>query len=380
MGSVTLYHYLTLLGITMRLFIVAIIFSFITFASAYSVQAEEGKTVTKLDFNKAYRAYTAAQKDGSPDEKTASALKAYTLGKEYHKNNPKTLGILAQNYAGLERDTKKSIRAFSHALKQYELAYGKDAFELADILIELAKVKVRHRHTFSNNSQFSRAKKLIRTHKGKDSIEMARFHMTVGKLALQYGQRSALNSFQEAKNIYETKADTVQKAEIALTNFWMGKFYLANRQLQKATKELTTSLDTFTETSSNSQLTMINHATLIEVYERRHLRDEATKHCLAIGRATPQKDDQDYLPVFQVHPKYPISAQQARIEGYAIVELTVDEKGFVHKPTIVEMEGSKSFGKEALKAAKEFRYIPKFKDGRPVRVTGVRYKFSFNLT
>lgn len=91
--------------------------------------------------------------------------------------------------------------------------------------------------------------------------------------------------------------------------------------------------------------------------------------------------DGDYLPLVRVQPQYPRRAQERGVEGYAIVELTVAADGTVPTESIVVIEADPKgyFERAAIKAAAKFKYKPKIINGEGQEVTGVRYRFSFNL-
>lgn len=91
--------------------------------------------------------------------------------------------------------------------------------------------------------------------------------------------------------------------------------------------------------------------------------------------------DGDYLPLVRVQPQYPRRAQERGVEGYAIVELTVAADGTVPEESIVVIEAEPKgyFERAAIKAAVKFKYKPKIINGEGQEVTGVRYRFSFNL-
>jgi protein TonB len=114
---------------------------------------------------------------------------------------------------------------------------------------------------------------------------------------------------------------------------------------------------------------------------------------LSIGRANTSagvnldaidlgpSQDGDYLPLVRVQPQYPRRAQERGIEGYVIVELTVSADGTVPPESIIIVEADPKgyFERSARKAAAKFKYKPKVVNGTPQEVTGVKYRFSFDL-
>lgn len=91
--------------------------------------------------------------------------------------------------------------------------------------------------------------------------------------------------------------------------------------------------------------------------------------------------DGDFLPIVRVAAQYPRRAMQQGIEGYAIVELTVGADGTVSPGSITVVDAAPQgvFDKEAQKAAAKFKYKPRVVNGVAQPVSGVRYRFSFNL-
>lgn len=91
--------------------------------------------------------------------------------------------------------------------------------------------------------------------------------------------------------------------------------------------------------------------------------------------------DGEYLPLVRVQPTYPRRAMEQGKEGYVIVELTVGADGSVPADSVkvLEAEPKGLFDRAAIKAAQKFKYKPKVVNGIGQPVTGVTYRFSFNL-
>ncbi|WP_374764753.1 energy transducer TonB [Yunchengibacter salinarum] len=94
-----------------------------------------------------------------------------------------------------------------------------------------------------------------------------------------------------------------------------------------------------------------------------------------------QSQDGDYLPLVRVQPQYPRRARERGIEGYTIVELTVAKDGTVPEDSIriVEADPKGYFERASRRAAAKFKYKPKVVNGQPQEVTGVQYRFTFQL-
>lgn len=97
------------------------------------------------------------------------------------------------------------------------------------------------------------------------------------------------------------------------------------------------------------------------------------------GPAAGGLSDGEALPVVKVRPVYPSRAQQQGIEGYVLVEFTIDELGRVVDVHVVEAKPRGSFERAALKAVERFRYKPRVVNGQAMPVSGVRHLVSFEL-
>ena len=77
-------------------------------------------------------------------------------------------------------------------------------------------------------------------------------------------------------------------------------------------------------------------------------------------------------------PRYP--RMYVGKEGFALLEFTVDEYGNVINPTVIdEYPRGYGFGREAIRAALNFRYEPATLNGEPIATEGVRFRIIFEL-
>lgn len=92
-----------------------------------------------------------------------------------------------------------------------------------------------------------------------------------------------------------------------------------------------------------------------------------------------QVTDGEYLPIVKIAPQYPRRALSRGIEGYAIVEYTVTRLGTVKDPVVIESSPGTIFNNAAIKSALRYKYKPRVVDGKPIAVSGVRTKITFEL-
>ncbi len=331
-------------------------------------------------FRDAYKAYQAAVAAGNPWQALDHAKVAYEYGELVFGPDHKNTAALLLNYGRLIKDKEEARKILQKAVDRHEALHGEDAAELIDPLMDLAANSADLGTLGKARKIYRRVLKLAETHFPDSNLMLGIIRVEMGKIALHEAQsKEALRLLNKARDALE-KADAGRAAPyLAETEFYIGQYQMARQRHKKATKHLLASLSIYEELAPNSSNTMTNHAFLIEAYEKMGLRDEATKHCRAIGAKAPLKPDQDFDPVYQVRPIYPVSAQRSGKEGYAIVEITVDKDGFVQSPTVIELNGHDAFAQASLDAVAKFRYAPRYENGEAVDTEGVKYKFSYNL-
>jgi len=354
------------------------LFALVILSAGLPVSADNPSS--KIIFDEAYAAYKLATENGDKDAALIAAKKTYTAALTYlgprHDNSAifDTTATFVLNYGRLLEGKEAQI-ILAEAIDLLEKSHGKTAIELVEPLMDLANVSDKK----ATRKLYFRALEILTESDKADSLLAAVLNSALGNVTFSVSHRKTLAYLEKAENILSNIDGVEAELLKAQVHFNRGKYRLHTKQYAAATEELLSSLETFEKHWPNEQLTMTNHAFLIRAYEKRGLRDKATMHCQAIGAARPITVNQDYLPVYHTSPNYPVNARQGFREGSVLIELTVDKNGFATNPTVIESKGVRSFEKAALKAAKTFRYIPKFVDGEAVIAEGVRYNFTFTL-
>ncbi len=101
-----------------------------------------------------------------------------------------------------------------------------------------------------------------------------------------------------------------------------------------------------------------------------------------IGISQISASDGDYIPLVNITPNYPTRALSRGIEGWCLVEFTVDERGNVVEDSIVviDAEPSDIFNRASIRAAARFKFQPRIENGLGVPVYNVPYIFRFEMT
>lgn len=85
----------------------------------------------------------------------------------------------------------------------------------------------------------------------------------------------------------------------------------------------------------------------------------------------------DAYPLERPAPPYPRELANAELDGVAVLQFSVDERGRVVDPEVLFSIPYAEFGEAAIDAVDRWRYEPKRVDGEPVRRDGVVVHFNF---
>ena len=334
---------------------------------AVSANAELVKSPENVGaFKQAQNCYKAALESDQRVEIAECAEKALQSGQLIFKSDSKNIAALTYNYglSLVDLDKEKSLKILKTAVGLYEEIYGKDSPELVDVLFDAR--------------QFQRALRVVESTEGKTSVMYAQIALDASILLVsdRATTKSELNqSSRFAREAYDifNKEFGSKALGTTLASFQLGK----NKMVLGKHKS---SIPFFEIALNNPSVGQYAHGFLIVVYEKLGQSDMATFYAQELGKLLPDREDQDYIPVFVKNPKYPSYAQRAGKEGYVIVEVTISKKGLAIDPVIVEVNPpTYGFSQAAIKASEGLRFVPQFTDGEAVEVPGILYKYTFKM-
>lgn len=344
------------------------------------------------EFGDAYSAYKAAVTAKDEAKIELYALKAYEFGTVKFGPDSLDTAILALNagnalIANVPKNTfeeenaaktnKLKLQAFELyqvALVTYRKTYGDKAKELIDPLLGL-----------SDASTDKEARSYL-----DEALEIADYAnnaMLLADTKMAYFERLVNTPYYRLKvrdyafEAQQTYANLLPEDAMkrVLTSFTVGNVRLAEKDYDEAEELFLAVIKQFEMLDYSHPYELAAHARLVQLYELDGESDKSTKHCIAIGNMTPWNDNIEPTPLFRKEPKYPLAYAKAGKSGSTTMSFTIDKMGFVKDPMVTDTQGGSKFKKESLKALKQWRYAPKFIDGKAVEVQGMSVKLDYWL-
>ncbi|TKB48314.1 energy transducer TonB [Ferrimonas sediminicola] len=323
------------------------------------------------DAAKAYQSYLDAVEAGGGQQITQAARLAFDLGsKEYGKDSINT-AKLALNLANHTRDDTEALALLQPALEVFQRSYGNNAIELLDIYLALQQ----HSRRADYHEEYVR---ISASHYGESSYTHGLMLMDLANAMTHSNPRKGHRYARMALPLVaqEKGGKTVQRAEAEFLN---GLYAQGFDRTDEAIEHFETVVALFRELDYSHPYALAAHSRLVPLLEKKDRSDEATAHCLAIGQMVPWQDDIEATPLYRTPPRWPSAALKRRQEGAVVMKLTVDKQGFVSDTELLDNQGPKGFVKETKKMVSQWRYAPKFEDGKPVEaITTVRIDYKLN--
>lgn len=210
-----------------------------------------------------------------------------------------------------------------------------------------------------------------------DTVFAGELYMNLGHIAV-YQRRitTAIKQLKKAAAIFEQLDG--QAANLGTVRFWEGKLaYLTGRE-SKAIDAFRLAADHFSQAANTEmQLSCVGH--IFRAYTRLGDEQNASAQTLLLSQLADKIGADIYQPIFTRRPTYPDHQRRTGQTGSVVIEMTIDENGYVKNPNVVELNGHSAFGRAALDAIAQFRYIPRYVSGVPVETSNVRFRFQFSL-
>ncbi|WMS85914.1 TonB family protein [Pleionea litopenaei] len=256
-------------------------------------------------------------------------------------------------------------------LRVYELDRGSDYF--VDTGVELVRYYVRSKKM---NKASGIAQELLNTKEDKSSK---------ADLMLLLGNEFYFGDLDRARKYFVHAAEHYKETnnpKIAMTNFMLGKYYLAKENHETASKLLSESVEQFSLIPEYQKQSQIAESFLLNAYIQQGENELANRLCQKIGREREWDDGKDIEALYIVNPQYPNKAVRNKEKAELRYSFLVDTNGFAKNFKLIEFQGDKeyksSFDEAAVAAIKNWRFAPKFEDGKSVEAEAY-YTIVFKL-
>lgn len=356
---------------------------FLLFLTCVTVPAFAQNEADVEAFNQAWASYKTALDSSEVDSIIESSGEVLDVAARLFDSSDERMPLFMLNHAnalirGNRFDEARIV--LQRALELSADIHGKDAVQLVAILSSLA----RAHNEFEDRAKqryYQRAKKIQQRESGKDSEVYLDLMLSAGTDIYSSGDISASKFYLQRAYDGFLKLGGPGDFRTGVAAYVLAKIDFGRQRYKQSTTHLLDALVAFQgEDDASVRYQLHTRALLVRAYESQGKSDLATEHCVAIGRVSKLRADQEYQPLFRMAPRYPQAMLAKGSEGFVDLAFTVDESGIVRNVEVAELgPGDRGFKKAAIEAVKRFRYAPRFEDGVAVSVDNVKTRISFEL-
>ncbi|TRX54970.1 energy transducer TonB [Thalassomonas sp. M1454] len=351
---------------------------FLTPLHAYSQAADSPKSKTEYKklFKQAYGAYKQSLDQGDAGITYQYAKESYQFGcKAYGEHNINCANLGLNYLSHMKSNDTDSPKVGEIVMPVLKKKYGAKSIDVIDFMILSAS-----KYPSNNKEQaidiISTALEYLNDAEVEPVLK-ANIELSAGKALLKFNSNKAVI----LKNSYNDLSAKLHPDDGRLLEhrFWAAKYWMTTPKKSLAIElfekniQLYESIENYTHPYE-----LVSRAHLVALYEHKKQSDEATRHCIAIGEIRPWDDNQEQIPLFRIAPTYPINAARNHKEGWVQLSFNIDENGMVREPKVLK-SSSKIFRKSSLNALKQWRYAPKFENGKAVEATGLTVQLDYKM-
>lgn len=189
----------------------------------------------------------------------------------------------------------------------------------------------------------------------------------------------ALPYFKSAKERYIDELG-FGHVKVGRTIQWIAKIYQLNKKYELAENNFRQVIDIYENMRpQDDNLTSDAYQSLAYLLLETNKLDEAAK----LGTIALESSGESYkttaLPVVRVAPGYPARAAESGINGWVLVEFSINDEGYTEDVTVIE-SSHKMFEISSVRAARGYRYIPRMQNDKRVTTKGIQVRIEFQLT
>ncbi|MBR9793175.1 MAG: energy transducer TonB [Gammaproteobacteria bacterium] len=346
------------------------------------------------EMTSAYQQYQQAVSTGNTTQAFKYALQALNAGKQEYAAESDNLFALQYNYAVAAGQVGKYDIAVDQFETLADLAaqqFGTLAVKTLATRLDWYKALLQKEQTRKVKLKVSGAALLMRDI--VDELEQAATAYPADAANMYYMVASTLLQYGSAQFSQQRVADTVnQGLKLAITSWGeqdmrtLEQRYLLGRlsyaaadfnQVVAILEPLTATLDQ--HLNYTHPLTLQARALMLEAYEHLSQPEKARQHSQHIAQMKPWQAHLEPVLLLRKMPRYPQVATDLTGDTSVKVTFDISAAGNVENVRISDdSAGSKVFRHSAMEAVQQWRYMPRFVDGKAVETEGMTVSVDFD--
>ncbi len=377
--GIKMKHLFAIISVTVAKFLCLLAFSL----------PSQAALANKNAFFEQYRTYQTLVESTQDEEMLAnSAVNLAKQAKEVFGPthiNTINLTISAANHFRNAKINDKALKLYDEALGMYKNSDENRELDFAGLLIEVLSTQprtlsIRDQARLSNDLYDILQDYFVEDEPTEENIanSLMMFNNLVEKGTMTRKMRSLLGLSKTLVKLANAEISPKSTA-LVRANFNVARVAEAHSKKSEAISYYSKVIHIIEqELDYDHPYALVSHARLVSLFESKRNSEEATKHCVAIGKMKPWEDNIEPTPLFRVDPKYPVKYARQGIEGFAVISFDITPYGFVENIKVVEAE-KKLFAQESIKVLKKWRYAPKFVNGTATTAKDIKVKMEFTL-
>ena len=328
-------------------------------------------------FKEAYDAYKEGISSGRRMGMYTLARNSFELGCQFFGEESFDCAVLAVNFANIADNRDKTpIKLIEGALPAYKEKYGENSLQVGQ-LYTLGAQKAPWTAGKTAKDYQRKANDVIDSLEESQPIYAELLRVKLAESYLYRGDRKSRRMISAVEKLEELLPSN--DFGLIEPNFTLGRYYLSTGKPEKSTAPFLRVLEIVEASGKPHKFAAAARAFLVQAYAKSGQDEKATAMSVEIGRTTPWANSAAPVPLYRVEPVYPISLAKQGKEGHAQFSFDIDEQGFMTNIKNIGHDGDRRFINAAHNALKQWRYSPRFEDGKPVLAKGFKIQMDFNL-
>ena len=357
-------------------------------ASVFSGPSIANEQADRLEsFQQAYANFNSCFNDSEFECASNEAKRALEIAKILPSITDEQVSILRSNYVNsllLEKNFSAAKDELSDTLEDYSARYGINSSRLIPLHQQLGDVAIVKGDGKDMRRHYDHALEIAASSYGEESLEYARFAYSLGMHAKKKKQYVySTGPFEISHNVFAGQLG-IEDAEAGESAFQLATVckLLCSEDAVTYYYSAIKAFGAESNVDKHLDKLVLSHLGLAGALIRMNSEDRAELHLDAARDLLPDDYSSEPVVLARYSPAYPIDALRAGKEAQVYVAYTVDAEGQVVDPVVIDTAAKRfaeDFNQAAVEAVARFRYMPGYRDGKPVGTKSVKSLITFRM-